>query len=136
MARADDARPLEDDQLTDLAAAYWLALDAMVRGASGEEEWSVVTCVLNVALVLAENGIGKAHEQDFVAALDGAFRAKVRAAHKQVWRLDGDALAAIRTALHLHDQQMTMASRVQVRAAMSEVHRRINSGLVYDVTTT
>ncbi len=136
MLRTEDGQMLTDEQLTDLAAAYWLALDAMVRGDSGEEEWSVVTCALNIALVLAEQGVGAEHEQQFIAALDGAFRAKVRAAHKGAWRLDGEALQAIRTALHRHDQQVAEVNRGQLRAAMTEVHRRIDSGLVYEVSTT
>ncbi len=134
--RTEDQRPLADGQVTDLAAAYWLALDAMASGTSGEEEWSVVTCALNIALVLAEQGVGAEHEQQFIAALDGAFRAKVRAVHKGAWRFDGEALQAIRTALHRHDQQVAEVSRGQLRAAMTEVHRRIDSGLVYEVSTT
>ncbi len=136
MLRAEDSQPLTDVQLTDLAAAYWLALDAMVRGDSGEEEWSVVTCALNIALVLAEQRVGAEHEPQFIAALDGAFRAKVRAAHKGAWRFDGEALQAIRSALHLHDQQVAAVTRAQLRSAMTEVHRRIQSGLVYEVSTT
>lgn len=136
MARSEDAQQLSDHQLTDLAAAYWLALDAMARGSSREEEWSVLTCALNIALVLAEQGIGNEYEQEIVAALDGAFRAKVRAQQKGAWRLDGDALGAIRTALHVHDQQVATATRAQLRAAMIEVHRRIDQGRVYDVSIT
>lgn len=134
-ARIEDTRPLSDGQVTDLAAAYWLALDAMVRGTSGEEEWSVVTCALNIALVLAEQGIGLEYERDFIAALDGAFRAKLRAEQKGSWRFDGEALQAIRTALALHDQQIVEATKVQLRAAMLEVHRRIDAGCVYEAVT-
>lgn len=135
-ARIEDTRPISDDQVTDLAAAYWLALDAMVRDTSGEEEWSVVTCALNIALVLAEHGIGLKFERDFVAALDGAFRAKVRAEEKGSWRFDGDALQAIRTALALHDQQIVAATKAQLRAAMTEVRRRIDDGCVYEAIAT
>lgn len=136
IARSEDAQPLNDDQLTDLAAAYWLALDAMVRGSSSEDEWSVVTCALNVALILAEHGVGADYEADIIAALDGAFRAKVRAEQKGAWRFDGEALRSIRTALHVHDQQVAAATRAQLRAAMIEVHRRIDQGLVYEFSTT
>ncbi len=135
-ARIEDAHPISDDQVTDLAAAYWLALDAMVRGTSGEEEWSVVTCALNIALVLAEQGIGVEYERDFVAALDGAFRAKIRADEKGSWRFDGDALQAIRAALALHDQQIVAATKAQLRAAMTEVRRRIDDGCVYQAVAT
>ncbi len=135
IVRTEDQQPLAGGQVTDLAAAYWLALDAMARGTSGEEEWSVVTCALNVALVLAEQGVGTEYEPDFIAALDGAFSAKVRAQHKGIWRFDGDALLAIRAALGLHDQQIAVASKAQLRAALIEVHVRIERGVVYEMST-
>ncbi len=91
-ARIEDKQPLFDDQVTDLAAAYWLALDAMARGTSGEEKGS--------------------------------------------WRFDGDALQATRMALALHDQQIVASITAQLRAAMTEVRRRIDDGCVYQAVAT
>ncbi len=128
---AQDRRPLPEDDAVDLGIAYRLSLEAMVHGDSSEEHWSVVTCSLNVGLVLCERGIGDEFEQQFVTALDGAFRAKLRAGRTGSWRFDGDALAAIRTALDVHDEQIRITTKEEMRQALLEVRRRVEQGLTY-----
>ncbi|EPS1221633.1 hypothetical protein ACVBR5_000859 [Burkholderia cenocepacia] len=126
-----DREPMSDDQARDLGLAYHLSLERMLKGTGDEESWSTVTCSLNIALVLAERGIGAEYEALFVRALDGAFRAKQRAAQTGRWAYDGDAIHDIREAFLVHDEQMQIALVGQVRAALNEVHRRIDAGNVY-----
>ncbi len=130
-ARAEEIVPLRDEQLTDLGMAYWLSLEQLRTGAASEEAWSCVVCALNVGTVLCELGIGEEHELAFVAALDGAFRAKIRSAKSGTFRLDGDAMRDIEAAFALHDEQMKLATRAEVTQAMNTVHARIESGNVY-----
>lgn len=130
-ARGENASTLRADQVTDLGVAYWLSFENLRAGDANEEAWSCVACSLNVALVLCEKGIGKAYERELVAALDGCFRAKARSAKSGNFRLDGDALRDIELALHIHDQQMAMAKRWEVTAAMNEIYRRLDKGIVY-----
>ncbi len=130
-ARGQEAAPLQPSQLTDLGVAYWLSMENLTKGAANEESWSCVVCALNIGLVMAERGIGAEYELDLVAALDGAFRAKVRSARTGSFRLDGDAIQAINHALKIHDAQMEVASRAQVTAAMEQVHARMAQGNIY-----
>lgn len=130
-ARGQDAAPLRHDQLSDLGIAYWISLDNLRAGDANEECWSCVTCALNIGMVLSERGIGPEHEQAFVHALDGAFRAKRRSARTGNFRLDGQALTDIEAAFHIHDQQMTLATRAEIGAAMATVRQRIDAGNVY-----
>lgn len=126
-----DREPMTEDQARDLGIAYHVALECMLRGTGDEESWSTVTCSLNIALVLAERGIGAEYEPTLVRALDGAFRAKLRAQRTARWAYDGDAINDIREAFALHDEQMKVALVGEVRAALREVHRRIDAGNVY-----
>lgn len=130
-ARGQEASPLRHDQLSDLGLAYWLSLDNLRAGDANEECWSCVTCALNIGMVLSERGIGPEHEETFVRALDGAFRAKIRSARAGSFRLDGQALTDIEAAFHIHDQQMAVATRAEVGAAMAAVRHRIDAGNVY-----
>jgi hypothetical protein len=130
-ARAENRAPLNGDQLTDLGAAYWLSFDNLRKYDANEESWSCVVCALNIAMALAESGIGEEYEADIVKALDGAFRAKVRSAKTGTFRLDGEAMLAIEHALHIHDSQMELATRAEVTAAMELVRRRVDEGNVY-----
>ena len=126
-------QPIPAEHATDLLIAYWLAFDQMLTGASSEETWCTVVCSLNVALILAERGTGTEYEPYIIRALEGAFRASVRARRTNTWRFDGEAITDIRQALEVHDEQVKAASKAQMRDALMEVHRRINKGNVYQV---
>lgn len=128
---AEDRRPLTDDDALDLGLAYRMSLEAMVSGESSEEHWSMVTCSLNVGLILCERGIGAEFERQFITALDGAFRAKLRAERTGSWRFDGDALNDIRSALEVHDEQIKITTKEEMRQALLEVRRRVKEGHTY-----
>ncbi|MFS2027091.1 hypothetical protein [Massilia sp. CT11-137] len=130
-ARGENASTLKPDQVTDLGVAYWLSFENLRAGDANEESWSCVACALNVGLVLCEKGIGAEYEQQLVAALDGAFRAKIRSAKSGNFRLDGQALREIETALQIHDQQMVIAKSWEVTAAMNTIYKRLAEGNVY-----
>jgi len=129
--RAEESAPLRDSQLTDIGTAYWLSLENLRSGAASEEAWCCIVSALNIGMVLCEMGVGQEAESAFVAALDGAFRAKIRSAKSGTFRLDGDAMRDIEIAFACHDEQMTMATRAEVTQAMHTVHARIDSGNVY-----
>lgn len=123
--------PLNDDQQTDLNSAYWMAFTNMTVGNASEESWSCMVCALNIGMALCEAGIGAEYEQDFVAALDGAFRVKVRSTKTGSFRLDGEAIQAIKHALAIHDEQVRIAQRGEIVAALHTVRARIDAGNVY-----
>ena len=91
-----------------------------------------MVAALNIAMALAEADIGAEHEQAIVRALDAAFRVKVRSAKTGDFRLDGDAMRDIDTALTIHDGQMEVATQGETVAALQLVSRRIDEGHVYD----
>lgn len=130
-ARGENASLLAEDQTTDLGLAYWLSFENLRTGDANEESWSCVACALNVALVLAEKGIGAEYVDALVKALDGAFRAKIRSAKTGNFRLDGEALRDIEQALQIHDEQMAIAKRWEVTAAMNTIYKRLKDGNVY-----
>jgi hypothetical protein len=130
-ARGQDASPLKADQTTDIGLAYWLSFENLRSGSANEESWSCIACALNVGMVLSERDIGKAYEPLLVRALDGLFRAKVRSNKSGNWRLDGEALRDVEEALQVHDQQMAIATRAEVTAAMNTIHARLAAGNVY-----
>lgn len=130
-ARAEETAPLRDEQLTDLGVAYWVSLEQLRTGDAIEEAWSCVACALNIGIVLCELEVGKEYEELFVAALDGAFRAKIRSKRTGNFRLDGDAMRDIEKAFEVHDEQMKIATRAEVTRAMNTVHDRMAAGNIY-----
>jgi hypothetical protein len=125
-ARAE-AAPLTDDQQRDLGLSYWLCFDQMLHGGS-EEAWHSLASTLNIALVLVERGFGAEYESEIKDAQNALMRAKSRQARTGSWSLDADGIAAFRKALCIHDAQMGLAERSEIRAATTEVRRRIEGG--------
>lgn len=118
-------QPLSDAQMRDLGIAYHVAFDLMRSGRGDEESWSTLACMTNIAVVFAEQGMGKEHLAALLRALEGIRRAKVRADASGRWAFDGDALAAIEHGLRIHDAQMEIATVGETRAVLAEVERRI-----------
>lgn len=131
-ARGISASPLDSGQQTDLGAARWLALDNLARGSADEENWSCVVCALNIGVALSETVVGCEHEADFVRALEGLFRAKVRSKMSGNFRLDGEGLRDVKFALACHDEQVKLVTKREMVAAMDLVRKRIDEGNVYE----
>ena len=125
--------PLNDEQIRDLSLAFRLAFSAMIGGSADELQWSTCVCSLDIALILAENGIGKGHIPAINEALEGAFRAKIRHSKIGVWGFDGAAIQAIKDAYIIHEAQIEMATKEEMRDAIHEVRRRIDAGNVFKV---
>ncbi|MBV8666713.1 MAG: hypothetical protein JO269_09535 [Burkholderiaceae bacterium] len=128
---ASDALPMTDDQIADLSIAFRLAFQAMLTGAADEQQWSTCVASLNIAMVLAERGIGPEYLPQFTAALDGAFRARIRATRTGKWGFDGDAIQAIKEAFSAHELQIEHATKQEIREALIEVRLRVDAGQVY-----
>lgn len=129
--RAVAASPMCDDQLTDLAGGYMLALTNLAIGNASEESWECVVCAINIGMALAETTFEGQYIDEFVTALDGLFRAKLRSAKTGNFRLDGEALQAVKIAIAVHDEQLKLAHRKEVIAALRTVQKRVAEGNVY-----
>lgn len=130
-ARAENASPLREDQLSDLGRNYWLSFTNLTQGSASFESWENCVGSLNMGLVLAEKVFDGQGELEIVAALDGLFKAKLRGGMTGRYRLDGDGIQAVRAALLIHDQQMNLAQRREIVDAIATVHQRVADGNVY-----
>lgn len=130
-ARFENNNPLRDDQQTDLGNGYLLAMTNLTQGTASRESWECVVCALNCALCLAETVFDHQHEDDIVRALDGAFRANIRFRKTNNFRLDGEAMHDIQFALAIHGEQLKLAHRNEIVAALNTVRDRIDAGHVY-----
>lgn len=127
----DPRRPLTDEQLNALGVNYRIALSHMLNGQGSKENWGVCVCSLNIAVVLADNGIGEEYLPIFIKALEGAYRAELRAGRTGKWGFDGPAITDIKDAFEIHDAQLKVTTKYQCRDAIQEVHRRQAEGIAY-----
>lgn len=128
---ADVHRPMIEDQRISLDIAYRMALTEMLTGAGSMDAWEVCVCSLNIAMVLCEWGYGREYLPDVITALQGAYRAKVRADRTGKWGFDGPAIQAIKNALDIHEAQLLYATKEVTSEAMREVRRRKSEGNSY-----
>jgi hypothetical protein len=103
----------------------------MRSGRGDEQQWGTVVFTLNMAMLLAEAGYGPEYEPLLARALEGAFRARLRADQSGKWGFDGPALTAIAEALEVHEAQLEAATQADILAARDEMKRRINAGIVF-----
>ncbi|VVE49689.1 hypothetical protein [Pandoraea terrigena] len=126
--RKSAALPLDQSQTNDIGLIYHLSLDAIKGGCATEEMWSNLACSVNIALILAEQGMEEARIEDIKRAQDALMRAKGRSERFGTWGLDGDGIRDLQLAVTVHDSQMKTAPKAQVRAAINEMHRRMAAG--------
>lgn len=122
--REEGRRPLIGDDQTDLRINYWSAFDRVKLGHSSQDNWATLATAMNIALILAERGIGDEYMSLVQQAQEGLIRAQERAHRLNVWRLDGDALQAVANALTVHDAQVEIATRDEMRQAVEEARKR------------
>ncbi len=131
--------PVEGPQLIDLKLAPLAALHSMTVGVGSETAWNTLAVALNVAMILAENGVMEHALQVVYDAQDALVRSKLI---NQVLTLPpligGDSedvepviswglrnqRFAVSCGVAVYSKQMEVASRAQVLAAIEEVYRR------------
>lgn len=125
-----ESAPLTSEQQRDLGLAYHLSFQQMLNGGS-ETAWHSLAATLNVCLILCERGFGAEFENEIKAGMRALMRTKYRQQQTGSWALDGDGITAMRKALEIHDAQVEIAERGEIRAAINEVYRRVTAGDVY-----
>lgn len=128
--RRMDAKPLTETRQNEIALGHHLSFEALLRCPT-EEAWYDLAGNLNMALVLCERGIGAEYIDDIKAAMIGMMRSKYRADRTGSYALDADAIASLKTALAVHDAQLEVAERSELRAAAKTIVDRANNGDIY-----
>ena len=118
-------RSIPSQDQNDLGVAYHSALAAMRSGNGTEVEWSTVTCALNIAIVLAESGIGSNYESAIKEGLGAMQSCKERALKSGRWLFYGTGMTAVTTAVSMHDEQIANATKGEIQRALAEVYRRL-----------
>lgn len=126
------ARPLDRQQITDLAIGYHSALNAIANGTGTWDDANTLALAANVALLLLEAGLG-IDQLPTVHAAQNAIMAMMRR-EEQVGRyvLTGPELRHLQDLLDLHDAQISDpdCTEAVMVAALSECKRRMLEGQV------
>ena len=119
---------LAADQLRDIGVPCHLAIEAMRTGHGNQgEAWGILAGSVNVALLMAEAGIGKEFIADIKQAQAALMRSKARAEKTGVWAFDGEGYNAVAAVIDLHEQQLAEGNVGVIERALHEVRRRIDA---------
>lgn len=128
--RRMDQKPLQEDRATTIEIGYHIAFDLMLKSPT-DDAWHDVGSALNMCLVLCEQGFGLEHIAAVKDSMVGLMRARERFCAGGSLALDGEAIKAIRFSLALHDEQLAVADRAEIKKAVREIVRRVNSNDIY-----
>lgn len=126
---------IAQDQQRDISTAAHISLQAMLTGNGAETGWNTVACAINLALVLAEKGYSAGAIETIRLAQHALMRAWERAHAEKTkgrWALDGDGARLIMAVLNIHDEQVSRCTRGDIKAALDEVHRRIEQDEIFE----
>lgn len=123
-------QPMAAEQVVDLAVGYHGAVDSIRRGAGTDKDAHTLAGAVNIALVLAEQGIGP----ECIPAIQLAQNAVVvlirRGEATGRYVFDGPGLQAVLELVSIHDQQLAAEACTQalMTSVIREVQRRHNRG--------
>jgi hypothetical protein len=83
---------LAQDQQRDIGIAYRTSLQAMLRGQGTEQTWSTVACMLNIAMILAEEDVLPTCLDTIKQAQQAIVRSRTRAEKFNAWAFDGEGI--------------------------------------------
>jgi len=132
-ARRIPDQPMTRGDALEVEAYSEFAYLNMVQGQGSDESWNMLAVAMNVAMVLAEMGLGEDHTEEIRTALDGLFAAKVRGERTGRWGFDGPAIVSVRRGLDVHIAQLEVATRREIDQARATVQQRVKEGLTYEV---
>jgi hypothetical protein len=128
--------PMDAAQVRDLAIGYHSALDAIRRGAGCWDDVNTLALACNVALVLADAGIGADWCDKVKDAQVALVSLEARASSlRGRYVLTGGELQTLRALLDLHDAQLESDDCTQgvMVQALTEIRRRMEAGNVVQV---
>ncbi|WP_429498931.1 hypothetical protein ACQUFY_08380 [Robbsia andropogonis] len=127
----DMTLPVAPAQRIDLGIAYYQSYALLVEGRGTFDHWEALVGCVNVARVLAAQVFDDQLEHEITAGQLALVRMKDRHAQCGRWKFDDDGAAALWLALQLHDGQLMLVTRGEMRAAVIECMRLRRAGSTY-----
>jgi hypothetical protein len=116
------ARPLTDDQRTDLNLHNHLALENLLNG-GGLRDFEIIAALSNLAKVIDDKYFHSNKSEDIEE-----FQVQIKTAYELskksgVYLLTSDAIRSTKGLIELHDAQLNMITQREMREAVAETQR-------------
>lgn len=118
--RRMDGVPLEQKRQVELAVGHHLAFDQLVKSQCSDG-WYKLAGHFRVALELANSGIGREYAPEIKSAMRAMVSAHERFDAGDGLTVDDAGREAISVALAVHDAQLAMATREEIKTAAKAI---------------
>lgn len=125
--RAFANRPVTQSTQATIGLAGRKALYALSNGHGRFEDFNELAVTAHSALVLAEAGLGADLMGDFTHALETILMCRLRALQGEDYSLHETDSQVVVGLLELHEQQVQIADKAQLAAAIVEGYKRANA---------
>jgi hypothetical protein len=116
------ARPLTDDQRTDLNIHNHLALENLLNG-GGLRDFEIIAALSNLAKVIDDKYFHSKKSEYIEEAKAHIKTAYAISKNRGVYLLTSDAIRATKGFIELHDAQLNMITQREMREAVAETQR-------------
>jgi len=123
--------PLTDEQRAAVLIDYCCVIDAMTQGRGTAKHLATLVYAVNIALLLAEAGVGEEYGEMIYSAMAAVKRCSDRGEAHGHYGLDGLGIQALRDFYDLHEAQLKVALRDDINKAIAEFKRRADMGLKF-----
>jgi len=123
---------LPDTIARDGSIAAHLAIELVRSGHGLDEHMDRLAYALNSAMLLAELHVCAQHLGDIVRGQEALMASHAQSHAAGVWLMHEPEYTAVCKALLCYDEQLKVATRVQILAADQELDRRSAAGLAVD----
>lgn len=118
-------QPMTHDDYQSMTAYYRLAYENALRGSASEETWGCLALGSNMALILAEKGIGAEWIEKIQEGQEALMRANARGEQIGSWRMDGMGAKVLGEVLDILDGQLEVATRGEIIEARDIILKRM-----------
>jgi hypothetical protein len=118
-------KPPEPDKTLRVKLLNHGAMKALTDGSATKTEWDYVCTALNVAVVLAEHGIGDEYIEKIKKAMIAHAQCGKRLYQSGKLGYTGEQLTTVNFALEVHDAQMDTVTVAELEKAHMEVSKRL-----------
>lgn len=124
-------QPFTPEEQTQLNLPVMLALDSIAHGRGEEADFHTLAAAVNIAMICAEK-IDPLVEKTCTDARDALMRMHARQIKHGTWGFDGPGYTAVKDAIDVYQQLTSLLTGGQLKDAMQECVRRMQSGDVLE----
>lgn len=118
-------KPIAPGSAVKLKLINHSAMLSLTNGTATKTDWDYICTALNVAVVLAEHGVGDDYFDDIKTAMMAHAACGKRYYNGGRFGYTGEQLTAVNKALEVHDAQVDIATVAEMEKAHMEVARRL-----------